>query len=98
MSGTSPWSAPSYRVTIGASPNRAARKDAPLTTPVRRLYRDPSNRVLAGVASGIAGHLGLSPFLVRIAFIAMLPFGGFGALLYAVFWAVLRLPPGALLA
>jgi len=69
-----------------------------LTVPVRRLYRDPGNRLVAGVASGIAGHLGLSPFAVRLSFIALLPFSGLGALLYAVFWAVLRLPPGALLA
>ena len=58
---------------------------SPLTVPVRRLYRDPGNRLVAGVASGIAGHLGLSPFAVRLSFIALLPFSGLGALLYAVF-------------
>ena len=68
------------------------------TTAVRRLYRDPGNRLLAGVASGIAGHLGISAFLIRLAFVVLLPFGGFGALLYAVFWAVLRFPPNAMLA
>ncbi len=66
-----------------------------LTTTVRRLYRDPGHRLVAGVASGIAGHLGISTFAVRIGFIALLPFSGLGALLYAVFWAVLRWPPGA---
>jgi phage shock protein PspC (stress-responsive transcriptional regulator)/anti-sigma regulatory factor (Ser/Thr protein kinase) len=62
---------------------------------VRRLYRDPGNRLVAGVASGIAGHLGIPSFWVRIGFIALLPFGGYGALMYAVFWAVLSMPPGA---
>jgi len=70
------------------------RRDAPLTTP-RRLYRDPGNRLVAGVASGIAGHLGVPTFWARIGFLALLPFSGLGALLYAVFWAVLRNPPGA---
>ncbi len=64
-------------------------------TPVRRLYRDPGNRLVAGVASGIASHLGIPVYAVRIGFIALLPFSGLGALIYAVFWAVLSMPPGA---
>ncbi len=61
---------------------------------VRRLYRDPGDRLVAGVASGIAGHLGLPVVAVRIAFVVMLPFGGLGAVMYAVFWAVLSAAPG----
>ncbi len=63
-------------------------------TTLRRLYRDPGNRLVAGVASGIAAHLGVRTFVVRIAFVALLPFSGLGALLYAVFWAVVPTPPG----
>src|SRR5436190_23689135 len=61
---------------------------------VRRLYRDPSDRLVAGVASGIAGHLGLPVVAVRIAIVLMLPFSGLGALMYTVFWAVLSSAPG----
>src|SRR5512142_1516412 len=60
---------------------------------VRRLYRDPGDRLVAGVASGIAGHLGLPAVAVRLAFVVLLPFGGLGAVLYAVFWAVLSTAP-----
>ncbi len=60
---------------------------------VRRLYRDPGHRIVAGVASGIAAHLGLPTIVVRVAFIALLPIDGLGALLYAAFWAVLPVPP-----
>jgi signal transduction histidine kinase len=60
---------------------------------VRRLYRDPGHRVVAGVASGIATHLGLPILAVRIAFVALLPVNGLGALLYAAFWAVLPVVP-----
>jgi signal transduction histidine kinase/phage shock protein PspC (stress-responsive transcriptional regulator) len=64
--------------------------------PKRRLYRDPQQRLLQGVAAGIAGHLGLRPSLVRTAFVVLLPFNGVGALLYVVFWAVLPDAPGTL--
>jgi signal transduction histidine kinase/phage shock protein PspC (stress-responsive transcriptional regulator) len=49
--------------------------------------------MVAGVAAGIAEHLGLSPLAVRIAFVVLLPFNGTGPLLYAVFWAVLPSAP-----
>jgi signal transduction histidine kinase/phage shock protein PspC (stress-responsive transcriptional regulator) len=63
---------------------------------VRRLYRDPGHRVVAGVAAGLAQHLSVPTIAVRIAFIAMLPLDGMGALLYAAFWAVLPVTPGPL--
>ena len=63
------------------------------SVPAARLYRDPDHRLVAGVASGIAGHLGLRPLVVRIAFIALLPFSGLGPLLYALYWAVLPIGP-----
>ncbi|MEV0127453.1 PspC domain-containing protein [Dactylosporangium sp. NPDC050688] len=61
--------------------------------PVRRLYREPADRVVAGVAAGIATHLGAPVVLVRVAFVALAAFNGLGALLYAAFWAVLPMPP-----
>jgi signal transduction histidine kinase len=63
--------------------------------PVRRLYREPADRVVAGVAAGIAAHLGASVVLVRVAFVVLAAFNGLGALLYAAFWAVLPMPPHA---
>jgi signal transduction histidine kinase len=45
--------------------------------------------VIAGVATGIARHLGLPVMAVRIALVVLLAFNGLGLLLYAVFWAVL---------
>jgi signal transduction histidine kinase len=63
--------------------------------PARRLYRRLDDRVFAGVASGIAGHLGVPVAAVRIAFVVMLGLNGLGALLYAVYWAVLPVHPEA---
>jgi signal transduction histidine kinase len=82
MSGCSPWPLAAVHVRIDS------------VYPVRRLYRDPQRRVLAGVASGIAGHLNVPTLAVRIAFVALLPFSGLGAVLYAAFWAVLPVTPG----
>jgi signal transduction histidine kinase/phage shock protein PspC (stress-responsive transcriptional regulator) len=58
-----------------------------------RLYRTRDHRFVAGVASGIARHMGLSVLGVRIAFVLLLGLDGLGVLLYAAFWAVLPLPP-----
>lgn len=63
--------------------------------PGRRLYRARQNRMLAGVAAGIAAHLRVSVVAVRIAFVVLLGLSGLGALLYAAFWAVLPREPAA---
>lgn len=45
------------------------------------------------MAGGLAAHLRFSPVLVRLGFVVLLPLNGLGALLYAVFWAVLPRDP-----
>jgi signal transduction histidine kinase len=57
--------------------------------PPRRLYRSRDHRFLAGVAAGVARHLGVSVLAVRVAFVVLLGFQGLGLLFYAAFWAVL---------
>ena len=67
-------------------PTQTAGRPAPAAS---RLLRDPANRVLGGVAAGLARHLGAPVIAVRIAFFALALTDGLGAILYAVFWAVL---------
>src|SRR5688572_14048763 len=50
--------------------------------------RGGDDAIVAGVASGLARHLGLDPVKVRLAFAALTVVGGAGILLYAAFWAV----------
>ncbi|MFF5080149.1 PspC domain-containing protein [Actinoplanes sp. NPDC000266] len=57
--------------------------------PTRRLSRPRDHRIIAGVASGLAQHLGVPVLAVRIALVVLLGFNGLGLLLYAAFWAVL---------
>lgn len=50
------------------------------------LQRPREGRVLAGVCAGLAAHLGLPVFWVRIAMVGFALFGGAGALFYAWLW------------
>ena len=62
---------------------------------VPRLYLGRSHRLLGGVAAALGSHLGISRWLVRLAFLALAPFGGLGLLLYGAFWLVLPPAPDA---
>ena len=55
-----------------------------------RLYRDTSDKFVAGVCSGIANYLNVDPTIVRILF-AIITFGGFGLgfLAYILLWIIL---------
>jgi phage shock protein PspC (stress-responsive transcriptional regulator) len=55
----------------------------------KRLYRDESDKLLAGVASGLAQYLQVDPAIVRFIFILLVIFGGSGILIYIILWLVL---------
>lgn len=54
-----------------------------------RLERRRTERILGGVASGLADHFGLDPVLFRIGFVVLAVFGGSGVLLYVLGWLLL---------
>lgn len=55
--------------------------------PRKRLYRDPENKVLSGVCSGLGAYFNIDPVIFRIIF-ALLAVGGFGSgiLVYFILW------------
>lgn len=53
-----------------------------------RLYRSRDDRMLGGVAGGLADYLGIDPSLVRIGWVLLFLAGGVGLLLYIVMWIV----------
>ncbi|GIE79210.1 histidine kinase [Actinoplanes philippinensis] len=53
------------------------------------MYRPRDQRIVAGVAAGLARHLGLPVLAVRITLVVLLGFNALGLLLYAAYWAVL---------
>ena len=52
----------------------------------KRLLRSRNERIVAGVAGGIARMFEIDPLLVRIAFVALSLFNGFGLVIYLVLW------------
>jgi phage shock protein C len=55
----------------------------------RHLTRSETDRVLAGVAGGIAQRFGISSTLVRLAWVLSVLFGGFGIVVYVILAIVL---------
>lgn len=58
-------------------------------TNYRRMYRDPDNRIIAGVCSGLGSYFHLDPAIIRIVFVAVFFLGGSGLLIYLILWLVL---------
>ncbi|SDJ94833.1 Phage shock protein PspC (stress-responsive transcriptional regulator) [Catalinimonas alkaloidigena] len=56
---------------------------------IKKLYRDPENRALGGVASGISHFFGVDMVIVRILFVLGIFLGGAGILVYLVLWAIM---------
>jgi phage shock protein C len=59
----------------------------------QQLTRSETDRVIAGVAGGIAERFGINSTLVRLAWVLSVFFGGVGIALYLILW--LALPKGA---
>lgn len=54
--------------------------------PVRKLFRDPDGKKIAGVCSGLALFLGIDVVLIRILFLIALICGSAGFWIYVVIW------------
>jgi phage shock protein PspC (stress-responsive transcriptional regulator) len=59
---------------------------------MRRLYRSRNDRIIAGVAGGLADYFGVDPTIIRLVWALLLLPGGIpGVLLYALCWIII--PP-----
>ena len=54
----------------------------------KKLRRSRDNRMIAGVASGVAEFFDLDATIVRVVWVFMAIFGGFGVLLYLIMWVI----------
>ncbi len=54
----------------------------------RRLFRDPDDHLIAGVAAGIANYFDVQAVWIRLAFALTFLAGGTGLLLYIILWIV----------
>ena len=61
----------------------------------RRLERNPDDKVIAGVASGVADFFGLDPTVVRVVWALTMLIGGLGVIVYIILWIVVPEGDGA---
>ena len=59
-----------------------------MTDQPRRLQRNPDDKVIAGVASGVADFFGLDPTVVRVIWALTILLGGLGVIVYIILWIV----------
>lgn len=55
---------------------------------VRKLYRNPDDKKIAGVCSGLAIYFGIDVTVIRIVFFAAMIFGFTGFWLYLIIWII----------
>ncbi|XOV93011.1 MAG: PspC domain-containing protein [Bacteroidota bacterium] len=57
-------------------------------THVKKLFRNPDERVLGGVSGGIAAYFGIDVSVVRLIFVLSIFLGGAGLLIYIILWII----------
>ena len=62
--------------------------DDPEDKNVKKLYRNPDDRTLGGVASGLAAYFGIEVLWARLIFIALIFAGGSGLVIYLILWII----------
>ena len=55
----------------------------------KRFFRNPDDKVIGGVCSGLGAYFHIDPVWVRLIFVIPIIFGGFGVLLYLILWIVM---------
>ena len=55
---------------------------------IKKLYRNPDDKVLGGVASGLAAYFGIKELYVRLAFVFLTIAGGSGVVIYLILWII----------
>jgi len=59
----------------------------------KKLYRSSKDKMLGGVAAGLAEYFDIDPTLVRVLFVLTFFFGGSGLLAYIIMWIVVPEEP-----
>jgi len=74
---------------FGAENNSEAKQNYNNEKAYKRIYRDPDNRVIGGVCSGLGVYFNFDPIILRILFVVALLGFGTGFLVYIILWIVL---------
>ncbi len=54
----------------------------------KRLYRDDDNAFIGGVCGGLGNYFNVDAVYIRLAFVLLVLFGGFGPLIYLILWII----------
>ncbi len=55
---------------------------------IKKLFRNPDDKVLGGVASGLSAYFGVKELYVRLAFVFLTIAGGSGVVIYLILWII----------
>ena len=55
---------------------------------IKKLFRNPDDKVLGGVASGLSAYFGVEVLYLRLAFILLTLAGGSGLVIYFILWVI----------
>lgn len=73
---------------LGDEPPHSA-PQVEFTSRKKRIFRDPDNRIVGGVAAGVAAYFNTDTIWIRLVFLLLLFFSGFGLLVYIIMWAII---------
>jgi phage shock protein PspC (stress-responsive transcriptional regulator) len=62
---------------------------------MKKLYRLPESKKIAGVCAGLSEYFELDPVLFRLVFVISMFFGGIGLLIYVLMWILVPEKPGS---
>ena len=71
---------------IDESENEAPKSSSKET---RRFFRNPDEKVIGGVCSGIGAYFDIDPVWIRVLFLILLFFTGIGFITYVILWAAI---------
>lgn len=60
----------------------------------KKLYRIPSEGMIAGICAGLGEYLDLDPTVVRLIFVLLAFGGGSGVLIYIIMWLIIPIKTG----
>lgn len=55
---------------------------------IKKLYRNPEDMVLGGIASGLSAYFGVEALYIRLGFILLTLLGGSGIVVYLILWII----------
>lgn len=70
-----------------ASKKKTSEKKSTLRS--KKLTRSTTNRVIAGVAGGLAEYFEVDATIIRLIFVLLTVFGGSGVIIYIVLWLII---------